>query len=355
MSKYLIVTPRTPQPTGNRVTADRLINNLRMQGEIALGIEVDFEESIEPALEDIQPDVVVFLHAVKTGRMYFQTKDNMQWNRSRGGRGAVSVVILTGSDVHGDMISGDRRERFFEVVNSVDLVASQNKLTVIRLNSSPVLKRVVRWIPQGIEPGYRTDCQTWRKTHDGALRVLIPASFRMIKGHRELFLWLEMFQKETDLQMVVGLCGVNLDEKWKKSCMEVAPDFVKDLGYIPPSEMHSAISNSHVVINNSMHEGLSQTLCESTLAGTFFVARRHEGNEGVFDYTAQGGCLFEDYAEFKERMLWMSTNRGTKPCVPPGTFDPKRETTELRWLVFPALHEKLKHSRESEGTQVEQS
>ena len=128
MGNILILTPRLHTLTGNLVTASRMADNLRCLGQHTIVMEVGTEDieigHVKLVMCEHEVDKVVFLHAHKTGHLLLKLQ---HWAEDH----ARTVVVLTGSDIHGECMF-----ETLETLMAADAIVSQNRLTVVRLNSS---------------------------------------------------------------------------------------------------------------------------------------------------------------------------------------------------------------------------
>lgn len=289
--RVLIVTPRQSRVTGNRVTAERYRKGLE-----ALGWSVRLVEAGEnPApLEEetvlFRPDVLLLLHAYRTGRL---------WLGAAGASRIPAVVVLTGTDIHGGIDSSEEGPVVREVLGRAASVITQNPLTIRALrHAAPAWSERLRYLPPGVELG--ADPYPLRTRHaisPEEVLFLHPAGIRPVKGNLELLRLFDLLAPRAPFRVV--FCGPCLDRDYFARFLQAAAERPRVLyaGALPPGAMASVLQAADVVLNHSEKEGMPNALLEAAVLGRPILARDVPGNAAIVE-EGVNGLLYRTAEEF---------------------------------------------------------
>ena len=287
--RILIITPRQPRETGNRITAERYRRGLEEQGHRVLIAEVSEDPApLEQAIVTFQPDLAHLLHAFRSGT---------PWLASPAARQLPFVVTLTGTDIHQGIDDPAEGPLIREVLQRAAAVITQNSRTFTELRGRPEFADRLHYLPPGIIIGtapYPLN-ERLELTRDTVL-FLHPAGIRPVKGNLEL---LHMFDPLARPSLKVAFCGPFLDAAYgERFLAEVtARPWASWLGAVPPAAMAAVLLQADVILNNSLCEGLSNALLEAAALGQPILARDNPGNAAVVD-AGSNGLLYRSGAEF---------------------------------------------------------
>ncbi len=281
--RVLIITPRQPRETGNRITAERYRRGLEEQGHRVLIVEVTEDPApLEVAIAAFRPDLAHLLHAFRSG---------VPWLASPAARQLPFVVTLTGTDIHQGIDDPAEEPLIREVLRRAAAVITQNSHTFTELRNRPELAGRLRYLPPGIIIGtapYPLN-EHLKLTRETVL-FLHPAGIRPVKGNLEL---LRMFDPLARPLLKVAFCGPLLDAGYGERFLAAVAErpWATWLGTIPPAAMAAVLLQSDVILNNSLCEGLSNALLEAAALGQPILARDNPGNAAVVE-AGSNGLLF---------------------------------------------------------------
>lgn len=322
--RLLIVVPSQDRATGNWVTATRLQQGLTALGhQASIGAATDDPEKLRAAVTAAEPELVVLLHAWRSGRPWLTT-----------GLPLPYAVLLTGTDINAGMTDPTQAPAIATVLQRAAAILSQNPLTVEALRRDhPRLAAKVHLLPAGIILGdTRYPLREHLAPATGELLLLCPAGIRPVKGQVEL---LEMCAPLIDEGQTLHLafCGPVLDHDYGRrllEAIEIRP-WTTYLGIVPPDAMPDAMRQADVIISNSFSEGLPNTLVEAAALGRPIVAHDIPGNAAVVT-DGVNGLLYRDGNGFRTAIRRLQSDPALTAGLSqpdPGRFSPEREAATL--------------------------
>ncbi len=330
----LIATPEQPSATGNWVTSKRFRKGLSALGHQVRLIGTPLEpHALEEETAKSTPDLVILLHAFRTGR---------PWLLATKPGPVPHIVVMTGTDVHQGLEDPQQAPVIEQVLEQAAAIVLQNPLTVEAVKGSrPDLATRLHYLAPGIELG--TDPYRLREQHHlspDAPLLLCPASLRPVKGVLEL---LSLCDPLAQLfpQLQLAFCGPNLDDEYGRhffSALQQRP-WASYLGVIPAEAMSAALREADVVLNNSVSEGLPNALIEAATLGRPILARDIPGNAAVVEIEVNG-LLYRDQESFTRaasRLLSDAELRERLSRPRPDRYDTAQEAKGLEALCRQAL------------------
>ena len=176
--RLLIIVPRQERTTGNWITASRLQQGLSARGHVVDVIETDgAAEPLRAAVTAAAPQLVLLLHAWRSGRPWLETQLPIPF-----------AVLLTGTDVNLGLYDPQQAPLITTVLQRAAAILSQNALTVAELKRAhPELAARIHHLPPGIVLGSAPFPLRERLGAAPAEPVLLcPAGIRPVKGVLEL-------------------------------------------------------------------------------------------------------------------------------------------------------------------------
>jgi glycosyltransferase involved in cell wall biosynthesis len=246
---------------------------------------------LEQAVAAFAPDLVVLLHAYRTGR---------PWLAVALRHPLPFLVLLTGTDVHHGLDDPEQRPLIDEVLRRASMIVTQNPLTAAALRRDrPDLTARLHYLPPGIELGEAP--YALRQIHalpETRFLFLCPASIRPVKGILELlFLFDSLARLRDDFHL--ACCGPVLDDGYGRQFLAAVAErpWASYIGIIPGEAMAAAMRQAEVILNNSVSEGLPNVLLEAVVLGRAVLARDIPGNAAVIE-TGVNGLLYSDVSGF---------------------------------------------------------
>ena len=324
--RILIAVPSQDRATGNWVTGRRLQQGLERHGHTLNLCDAPLDPAgLDRAVTAFAPDLVVLLHAYRTGRPWLEVAKRHP---------LPYLVMLTGTDVHHGMADPEQGPLIDEVLRRASAVVTQNPLTAEALRRDrPDLPDLLHYLPPGIELG--TAPYALRQIHaipDDAFLFLCPASIRPVKGVLELLFLFDALARRRD-EFHFACCGPILDAGYGRQFLAAVAErpWASYLGIIPAEAMPAAMRQAEVIVNNSISEGLSNALLEAVVLGRAVLARDIPGNAAVIEHGANG-LLYSDAAGFlraAERLVKDSAFLATMSRPAPESYPPRQESAEL--------------------------
>lgn len=289
----LIVIPDQPEPTGNWVTAGRMAAGLEERGH-----RVDIRPTplwstgaLESAIGEIRPEVVLLLHAFRTGAPWLQVE---------AARHIPFLVLLTGTDVNFGLSDPEQQPVIDRIFSAARGVLVQNRLLLqqVLVARSSVAEKL-HYLPPGVRLGEAAyDLRRAAGVPVDRFLFFCPAGLRPVKQLLEL---VEMFGKvvmERGSAYLV-IAGPVLDENYAGRLRALLAGclYATWIGSIPHEAMASATRSADVVVNNSAAEGLSNALLEADLLGVPILANDIPGNREAVRPEVNG-LLYGGEAEF---------------------------------------------------------
>jgi glycosyltransferase involved in cell wall biosynthesis len=325
--RLLIVVPDQDRVTGNWITAARLRQGLTARGHsVTLAATSGDDAVLRGVATAAWPDVVLLLHAWRSGRPWLET-----------GCATPFAVLLTGTDINAGLGDAEQAPVIATVLHRAAAILSQNPLTVAALQRDlPDLAAKIGYLPPGIVLGnqaYRLRERLGAAPRE--LLLLCPAGIRPVKGVRELIdLCVPLIREGAPLRL--AFCGPILDEAYGRNFLAAiaAHPWASYLGTIPPEALPAAMRQADVIVNNSISEGLPNALVEAAALGRPIVARAIPGNRAVVT-DGGNGLLFDNAVGFRtaiRRLLEEPALRAALSHPDPERFSAERETAALEAL-----------------------
>lgn len=332
--RILIVIPYQDRNSGNWVTARRFQLGLKKRGHQALIHETQLQadNTFKEKLRDFSPDIVLLLHAYRSGKPWLETAKGLN---------IPYVVLLTGTDVNHGLDDPAQSAVIYPILQQATFVLLQNHLLLTNLATShPELAVNLRRLTPGIILG--TAPYDLRNTHDlpeEKTLFLCPAGLRPVKGVLEL---LEMFDQvaaeSSDFHL--AFCGPILDEAYSNRFLKALSKrpWASYLGAIPSEFMTSAMRCADIILNNSQTEGLANALLEAATIGIPILAKEIPGNAAVVTHGING-LLYNDKAGFSGYALQLLNRERRQQLSCPATngYNPDSETAELITIFQDAI------------------
>lgn len=295
--RLLILTPEQPRISGNWVSACRFQQGLTLLGHQVEVLETGYDPTaLETAVARFQPELVLLLHAYRSGR---------PWLVSRCYGTMPFLVLLTGTDIHQGLDLPQECPTIKTVLQQAGAILSQNPLTVAELAAQrPQLAPRLHFLPPAITLGDAPyDLRQRHNIASDAILFLHPAGIRPVKGNLEL---LRLFDPvvAADPRCRVAFCGPLLDVDYGALFLAALPSrpWASYLGEIPLDAMPAVLSQADIVCNNSSSEGLPNSLLEAASLGRPMLVRNIQGNAAVVTSGSNGLC-YASAAEFTAQAL----------------------------------------------------
>jgi len=330
--RVLIIIPKQHRASGNWVTALRF-----RQGLAQLGCTVVIQETepdgvltLAENARGFNPNVVLLLHAYRTGRPWLET-----------GLTTPFIVMLTGTDQNQGLLDPEQSDIILKVMQAAEFIVIQNSLLATNLAETyPTFAHKIRTPSPGITLGEKSYplFETHKLSRDIPV-FLCPAGLRPVKGVLEL---IEMFKQvcTEDSPAQLAICGPILDTGYGEQCLAAISETSGTyyLGAIPADAMASVMRQADVIVNNSFAEGLSNTLLEAIALERPILARNIAGNAAVVRH-GENGYLYKDFEEFKTSFaqLLKQETREQLRQQSPESFDPVKEAQSLFELLQQAM------------------
>lgn len=325
--RLLIIVPSQDRATGNWVTATRLQHGLAARGHgVALCAANDDPETLRAAVTAAGPELVLLLHAWRSGRPWLATGSPLPY-----------AVLLTGTDVNAGMTDPAQAPVIEMVLQRAAAILSQNPLTVAALHREhPRLAARVHYLPPGLTLGDTPYPLREQLMPDaGELLLLCPAGIRPVKGQVEL---LEMCGPliEEGRPLQLAFCGPVLDRDYGQRLLAAIETrcWATYLGIVPPDAVPDAMRQADMIISNSFSEGLPNALVEAAALGRPIVAHDIPGNAAVVT-DGFNGLLYRDADGFRAAIRRLQSDPALAASLSqpdPGRFSPEREAATLETL-----------------------
>jgi len=292
--RIMIGSPEGISATGNWVTASRYCSGLAGFGhQVILSHLSDGEDRLAVLIEENKPDLLLLIHAYRTGR---------QWLALRHKYSLPTVVMLSGTDLNNDLLDKHKVAVVEQVMNHADALLSHNKVHIDELSSRyPQVVDRLHYIPPGIELGTAPfPLRQLYAVPDQTLLFLCPASVRPVKGLVELMQLFDLLQEnENCCSWQLYFCGPILDEYYAHQFFAAIEEraWAHYIGVVSADAMAAAMIQVDVVVNNSSSEGLPNALIEAASLGVPILARDIVGNRPIVEHGING-LLYADESSF---------------------------------------------------------
>ena len=341
--QVLIVIPEQSHATGNGVTAERFRLRLTDLGHTVLVLQTGLHPSAEfpTKIREFNPSVCLLLHAYRSG---------FPWLNIAAKKTVPLVTLLTGTDVNLGLTNPDQQQAIQTVLTLSDAILLQNrKLFRPVLNFDGSLAQKLYYLPPGVELG-NTSCDLRQKIglSPETLLAFCPAGIRPVKGVLPLLEVCDpVAQQRPDFHLVFS--GPILDEAYANFFFEALEQrpWATYIGIIEPAAMAAAIKSADVVVNNSLAEGLPNSLMEAARLGVPILARDIPGNAEIVSHP-DIGMLYQDANQFKLWVLRLFHDRETlkqQRTANTTLYDPFHEAEalerHLKKAAFYATHGRI--------------
>jgi glycosyltransferase involved in cell wall biosynthesis len=321
--RVLIVVPRQPEATGNKITAARHRDALQTLGHAVQVLEADpVEPFAAEAVAAFDPEIVHLLHAYRAGAPWLAS-----------GLATPFAVTLTGTDIHAGLADSMQGPRIRQVLERAAAIITQNRLTFARLQGTPEIAGRLYYLPPAVILG-AAPCdlrQQLGATADDIV-FLHPAGIRPVKGNLELLHLLAPLAAACP-RLRLAFCGPVLDAEYGQRLQSaLAPrPWASWLGALPPAAMPAAMRQADVILNHSACEGLPNSLVEAAALGRPILARAIDGNAAIVEPDGNG-LLYRDDVEFGRHARALLENPALRRHLSrpaPDLADPLREAATL--------------------------
>lgn len=296
--QLLITVPKQPETTGNYITAKRFAAKLPAHGWHCTVIEVepDSPTAIEVTLKNYRPDAVLLLHAYRSGN---------PWLLANSPKDLPLAVLMTGTDYNHDRHNPERAPIIDKIHQQASAIIIQNQLILQRLGKEfPCIESKLQLLPPGIRLGDETfPLRKNLKLLDSTPLFLCPAGIRPVKGNLELLLMCDQIVEQQP-NFNLAFCGPTLDNDYTASFFDSldARPWAHYLGEIQKMAMADTMRQADVILNNSVSEGVSNSLVEAVALGRPILASDIIGNRSVVQH-GKNGLLYFDQQQFVKQAL----------------------------------------------------
>lgn len=296
--QLLIIVPKQPETTGNSITAKRFAAKLpahNWNGTI-IETEPDTPAAIEIALKNYRPDAVLLLHAYRSGN---------PWLLAAAPKNLPLAVLMTGTDYNHDRHNPERAPVIAQVHQQAAAIIIQNPLILQRLKKElPNTENKLQLLPPGIRLGDEPfPLRKKLQLLDGTPLFLCPAGIRPVKGNLELLLMCDQIVEQQP-NFNLAFCGPTLDNEYTASFFDTldARPWAHYVGEIPKMAMADTMRQADVILNNSVSEGVSNSLVEAVALGRPILANDIIGNRAVVQH-GKNGLLYFSQEQFVKQAL----------------------------------------------------
>lgn len=332
--RILICSPEHNPATGNWISARRYQRGLERHDHTVHLCHLDSAAtSLERKVEEQQPDILLLIHAFRTGRQWLNSVKLRAQQKQ-----LPLIVMLSGTDINEALYDPLQGPVVEGVMDAADALLLQNPLEAEYLRTHfPRWGERLHEIPPGIELGMEP--YPLRARHDlgaDALLFLCPASIRPVKGVLELLELFDSLTQQKHLPWNVLFCGPELDGRYSRNflaALDMRP-CAHYVGVLPPESMGDILAQVDVVVNNSVSEGMPNALIEAAVVGCPILAHDIPGNRPVVEH-GFNGLLYTNAAEFKDaatRLLDDADLRRTLSRPQPERYAPEQEALALHEL-----------------------
>jgi glycosyltransferase involved in cell wall biosynthesis len=276
VTRIAILSPAAPGGAGGNVTTRRRIaRGLRGRGLEVLEVSVTPAGAVEGAAGGLEgADLVHALHAWKAGRLARELSRRL---------GVSYVVSLTGTDIHEDIESPERRDAVLEVLAGAAAILAPGGEAEEIVRRHGIATPLVR-VAKGIEVPEPAGAPAGADERDGAL-FLLPGGWREVKN--QLFALDPLARLAAEVPGVrLRFAGPVLDAAYHAlwaGRRERLP-FAEDAGVVAPAGMGREYAAAAVVLNTSHSEGGSNAVLEAMAAGRAVLASDVPGNRALVDF-----------------------------------------------------------------------
>jgi glycosyltransferase involved in cell wall biosynthesis len=302
--KVLLLTPSPPEIyRGGAGTIRRYVEGLQRRGHLCevFGAthEGGLKQSLEGTIGRFKPDLVHAHDAFRTGIGLLGLR--LPW-----------VVSVSGEDFYQNMVDDPLGPLVCEVFRRAHRV-----LVPCPRSGDEMEERVpeaigkIDVVPRGLIrlPTSGTDLRRSLGIPRQRFLVLLPGGLRPIKGqHRAMSLVRTLRGSGVDAEMIV--VGPEQDADYAAGLVDLAgrEPGVRILPALSWERMGAAYADADIVLNTSLHEGMSTSILEAGGLGRPIVASRVPGNETLVTHK-ETGLLFDDEESMAKCVLAVARNR----------------------------------------------
>ena len=289
--RIVICVPQCSDITGNMVTARRYRQALCEYGhQVVIRAVSEDGDEMRLALMKDQPELLLLLHAYKTGKPWLCLHDCS----------IPALVLLSGTDVNDGLHCPQQREIISLVLQQAAAVLIQNPLLeqLLRRDFPHLCSNLYHLPPAALLGEAEYPLRSRHEIADGTVVLLCAAGIRPVKGLVEL---IEMAAplESACRNWLLAFCGPPLDDDYAQRFFAAVDRYrwATYLGIIPQDAMASVLRAVDVVVNNSFSEGLSNVLVEAACLGRPLLARDIPGNRPLVKHGVNG-LLYNDSRDF---------------------------------------------------------
>ena len=225
------------------------------------------------------------------------------WAQARPGRGLA--VVLTGTDLYGDIATDRRAQHSLEVAQ---------RLVVLQELGAAALPEQLRGKARVIYQS--TAARAPLRKSAAGLRATMVGHLRQVKSPQTLFHAARLLKHRPDIRIDhVGEAEEPVWAEQAKATQAQCPGY-RWLGPLPHSRARQVIQRAHVLVHTSAAEGGAHVIMEAVRSGTPVLASRIPGNVGMLgpDY---GGYFEHGDASALAALLERCREGQTQPANAP--------------------------------------
>ncbi|TVP84321.1 MAG: glycosyltransferase [Alkalicoccus sp.] len=281
--KITFLSPHYDEWRGNKITVDRIANNIR-----SAGYNTEIISSTGPFKEPMEgTELLHGFHAYKFALYYRKLQAPLPY-----------IITVTGTDMNHDIFQEEKRPVIIECLKSSAFIhVFDTGMKEKVAEEVPDCHDKICVIPQSIKPLPFRPAPVLNSRYDKAV-LFLPAGIRHVKNIRRAVMLTEKLRGEfPNVELVVAGPVIEKEEgDWLNKQVHTS-SWLTYAGERPFHEMLDLYRNSSIVINSSRSEGQSSAVMEAMSAGTPVIASNIRGNRSLIthEYT---GCLFESDEEF---------------------------------------------------------
>ena len=336
--RILIVVPQQDHASGNWVTARRFQQGLEKLGHRVITLETRLQEdaSFQGKLLDFAADIALLLHAYRSGK---------PWLENAGDLMIPSVVMLTGTDVNHGLDDPQQSDIIQTVIEQAVFVMLQNPIIATAVSRDrPTLATRLKIIPPAVILGHGIfDLRATLGVAQELPLFLMPAGLRPVKGAIGLLKIFDQLGAKGD-SFHLAFCGPLLDEDYgRRFRAEVETrSWASYLGVIEPEAMAAAMRSADVIINNSISEGLANSLLEAATLGIPILARNNQGNAALVRHDVNGLLYDDDNGCVRQATRLLEKEYRLQLSRPEPSYNPDMEAKALEALLTEAVSHRPK-------------
>jgi len=305
MIKLALVSPFTfPDYCGNSVLVDRLQKGLAKRGhEVAL---FNSNKDEPEQVMQFSPQIIHSFNAERTSQWMKHLKTRLR---------APWVITLTGTDYTPWCGIKDPPVHIKENLEHADALIVFHELAAISLSASlPMLKNKIHIIPQGVSSLKGREDREMVRAKYGIKQD--ETVFLMVAGLRPVknipFALKVFYEVKKQVPEVVLLhLGPVMDKEEAKQILALSENLscFRSLGGLRPREVRELMRAADVLMNTSLHEGMSGAILEAMAEGLPILASNAEGNLALVQENINGFIFsVEDQHALTERAIELARN-----------------------------------------------